>query len=55
VCPVAAPGNIVGIGIFNADEDTVRSLMKEDPAIREGVFSYDVLPVRSFPGDSLPS
>ena len=55
VCPVAQQSEIVGIGIFNADADTVHECMKEDPAIKEGVFTYEVLPVRSFPGDSLPS
>ena len=55
VCPVAAQKDIVGIGIFNAEEETVHRLLKEDPAIREGVFTYELLPVRSFPGDSLPA
>jgi len=54
VCPVGRESEIVGIGIFNADEDTVRERLKEDPAIREGVFIYELLPVRSFPGDTLP-
>ena len=54
VCPVGHESEIVGIGIFNADEDTVHERLKEDPAIREGVFIYELLPVRSFPGDTLP-
>lgn len=55
VCPVAQESEIVGIGIFNADADTVHQRLKEDAAIAEGVFTYELLPVRSFPGDSLPS
>lgn len=55
VCPVATESDIAGIGIFNTDEATVHSLMKDDIAIREGVFTYEVMPVRSFPGDSLPA
>jgi len=54
VCPVAQESEIVGIGIFNADADIVHERLKEDPAIKEGVFTYELLPVRSFPGDSLP-
>ena len=54
VCPVAAEKDIVGIGIFNADKETVHTLLKDDVAIREGVFTYELMPVRSFPGDSLP-
>ena len=55
VCPVALESDIVGIGIFNAEEDVVRERLKEDPAIEEGVFTFELLPVRSFPGDSLPA
>ena len=54
VCPVALESEIVGIGIFNAEADIVHERLKEDPAIKEGVFVYELLPVRSFPGDSLP-
>ena len=54
VCPVAKESAVAGIGIFNADEDTVHQRMKDDPAIREGVFTYELLPVFSFPGDCLP-
>jgi len=53
VCPVAQQSDIVGIGIFNADAETVSERLKDDIAIREGVFTYELLPVRSFPGDSL--
>lgn len=55
VCPVAKESDVVGIGIFSAEENVVHERLKEDPAIREGVFIYELLPVRSFPGDSLPS
>lgn len=55
VCPVAMESDIVGIGIFNTDEETVHARLKDDIAIREGVFIYELMPVRSFPGDSLPS
>ena len=55
VCPVTQEGANSGIGIFNADEATVHQRLKEDPAIKAGLFTYELLPVRSFPGDSLPS
>jgi hypothetical protein len=55
VCPVAAQTEIAGIGLFNADEATVHERLKDDIAIREGVFTYELMPVRSFPGDSLPA
>lgn len=55
VCPAAQESDVVGIGIFNAEEAVVHQRLKEDPAIKEGVFTYELLPVRSFPGDSLPA
>ncbi|WP_121356447.1 YciI family protein [Flavisolibacter nicotianae] len=54
VAPVTKESDIVGIGIFNADEATVHERMKDDPAIREEIFTYEILPIMSFPGDSLP-
>jgi len=28
--------------------------MDEDPAVKEGIFTYELHPCRSFPGDCLP-
>lgn len=28
--------------------------MDDDPAVLAGIFTYEIHPVRSFPGDSLP-
>jgi len=55
VCPVAQQSEIVGIGIFNAEAETIHERLKEDPAISEGIFTYELLPVRSFRGDRLPA
>jgi len=54
VCPVSDGSNVSGVGIFNADIDEVKSIMNEDPAVKEGVFVYEIHACRSFPGDSLP-
>ena len=54
VCPVSDGSNVSGVGIFNADIDEVKSIMDEDPAVKEGVFVYEIHACRSFPGDSLP-
>ncbi len=32
---------------------TVSEIMDDDPGVRAGVFTYEVHPVRSFPGDTL--
>ena len=54
VCPVADGSDVSGVGIFNAGIDEVKSIMDEDPAVKEGVFVYEIHACRSFPGDSLP-
>jgi hypothetical protein len=55
VCPVVDDTRWSGIGIFNADADEVTRIMDDDPGVRAGVFTYEVHPVRSFPGDALPA
>jgi hypothetical protein len=54
VCPVIEDSDICGIGIFNADKEEVKKLLAEDPAIQNGVMIYEILHVKSFPGDALP-
>lgn len=54
VCPVADGSGVSGVGIFNADADRTKAIMDEDPGVKEGVFTYEIHPCRSFPGDSLP-
>jgi hypothetical protein len=54
VCPVTENNTVRGIGIFNAEKQEVEKLLKEDPAIKAGVLIYEMLHVKSFPGDALP-
>lgn len=53
VCPVLDDGPWRGVGIFDAEPAEVIELMDQDPGVHAGVFTYEVHPVRSFPGDSL--
>ena len=55
VCPVTDAGALAGLGIFSCSIEETRRIMDEDPGVRAGIFTYEVHPVRSFPGDSLPS
>lgn len=55
VCPVRDDTDLAGIGIFNATPEEVSALMEADPGVLAGIFSYEVHPVRSFPGDALPA
>jgi len=54
VCPVTAETGVSGLGIFNATIDETKKIMDEDPAVKSGIFVYEIHPCRSFPGDSLP-
>lgn len=55
VCPVVDDSEWAGIGIFNATVEEVARIMEDDPGVRAGVFTYEVHPIRSFPGDALPA
>ncbi len=54
VCPISDETELKGMGIFNADVDQTRLIMEEDPAVKAGIFTFEVHSARSFPGDSLP-
>lgn len=54
VCPISDGSDLSGIGIFNADIEETKSIMEEDPGVKEGIFIYEAHPCRSFPGDCLP-
>jgi len=54
VSPVTIEADLSGLGIFNASVEETKKLMDEDPGVIAGVFTYEVYPGRSFPGDKLP-
>ena len=54
VCPVGDGSEVCGIGIFTCDLDRTREIMDGDPGVQAGVFTYELHPCRSFPGDHLP-
>lgn len=54
VLPVADDTDLSGIGIFAASADDTCVIMDDDPGVRAGIFSYEIHPVRGFPGASLP-
>ena len=41
--------------IFNANIEETKSIMEQDPGVKEGIFVYEAHPFRSFPGDCLPA
>ena len=54
VCPVTDESDLKAIGIFNTDAQTTKQLMEEDICVQAGIFTFDIHPTKSFPGDSLP-
>lgn len=54
VCPISDETELKGMGIFNADVDQTRLIMEGDPAVKAGIFTFEVHSARSFPGDCLP-
>jgi uncharacterized protein YciI len=54
VCPIRDDSDVCGLYIYNASVEEVQKIMDEDPAVKAGVFVYEIHPCRSFPGDSLP-
>src|SRR6266508_2147060 len=54
VCPVTDDSDWSGVGIFNATPYDVVHIMDDDPPVKAGFLTYEVHPIRSFPGDSLP-
>jgi hypothetical protein len=54
VGPVADDSDLSGIGIFDAPVDEVARIMDGDPGVQAGIFTYEIHPIRSFPGDALP-
>jgi hypothetical protein len=54
VCPIRDESVISGIGIFNATPEETKKLYDDDPGVQAGIFTFEVHPCFSFPGDSLP-
>lgn len=52
--PISDGGPAGGVHIFNTGAEEVKKIMDEDPAVRAGIFTYELHLSRSFPGDALP-
>jgi hypothetical protein len=54
LCQVSDGSGVVSVSIFNASVDEVKKIMDEDPAVKEGIFAYELHACRSYAGDLLP-
>src|SRR5581483_4116923 len=53
VCPISDNSGVSGIGIFTTSVEETQRIMQDDPAVQAGIFTFEVHPCRSFPGDAL--
>src|SRR6476620_3386054 len=44
VAPVTDEGDVSGLYLFNATLEEVNEIMKEDPAVKSGIFCFQVYP-----------
>ena len=55
VLPVSDdPGDWAGLAIFTPGPGEVAEIMDHDPAVSAGILTYELHPVRGFPGSVLP-
>jgi hypothetical protein len=45
---------VKGVGIFSTGKEETIRIMDEDPAVKAGIFTFEIHSCRSFPGDMLP-
>ena len=53
VCPISDENEVGGIGVFLTHEEETRRIMENDPAVKAEIFTFEIRPTRSFPGDAL--
>jgi hypothetical protein len=54
VGPLTGGGESVGLYVFTVPEAEVRAIMDSDVAFLASIFTYEVMTLHGFPGDSLP-
>jgi hypothetical protein len=53
VLPVNDDTDWAGLAVFDAPPEDVTAIMDADPAVAAGIFTYELHPVRGFPGSAL--
>jgi len=55
VCPIGDGSGTTGVSIFDADPDEVGRIMRQDPGVKAGLFSYEIHATQTFPESTLAS
>ena len=53
VCPIGDGSGTTGVSIFDADPDEVDQIMRQDPGVKAGLFTYEIHATQTFPGSTL--
>jgi len=53
VCPVADGSGTTGVGIFDAGPEHVDRIMRQDPGVTAGLFTFEIHPTQTFPESKL--
>jgi predicted ester cyclase len=53
ICPIGDGGGTVGVTIFDADPDEADRIMRQDPGVKAGLFTYELHATQTFPGSTL--
>lgn len=53
LCPVLSD-SVAGVAVVDETPERAREVMAEDPCVRAGMMTCEILPCLGFPGDSLP-
>jgi predicted ester cyclase len=53
ICPIGDGSGITGVSIFDADPDQVDQIMRQDPGVKAGLFTYEVHATHAFPDSTL--
>ena len=53
VCPIGDGSGTTGVSIFDADPGEVDRIMRQDPAVKAGLFVYEIHPTQTFPESTL--
>ena len=55
VLPAVDDSDWAGLYVFTVPPDDVHTVMRDDPGVAAGIFTYEVHPVLGFPGAALPA
>ena len=53
ICPIGDGSGITGVSIFDADPAQVDEIMRQDPGVKAGLFTYEVHATHAFPESTL--